>query len=159
MEEKGEDDPLTTLYGRPGFLLRRANQIASAMFLEVVAEFDITTTQYGALIVLASRGSVDQVGIARLLGLDRSTAGLVIANLEKRGALRRTSDPGDGRRRLLTLTPEGSALLSQVTVAAERVPDRELEVFSPREAREFLRLLTKFVSTYNASVRTPLLSN
>lgn len=157
MAETDKDDPLADLYGRPGFLLRRANQIAAALFLEAVAAFDITTTQYGTLIVLSARGPIDQIGVARLLGLDRSTAGLVIANLEKRGAIERTADPQDKRRRVLILTETGSRLLADVAAVAGRVTEREIAIFSDREAREFTRLLAKFVSAFNTSVRTPLL--
>jgi DNA-binding MarR family transcriptional regulator len=156
MAGKRAEDPVTTLYSRPGFLLRRANQIAAALFLEAVAEYDVTTTQYGVLMVLSSRGAVDQISMARILGLDRSTAGLVIANLERRGAISRAPDPNDLRRRVLTLTSAGEQLLANISTAAEHVPERELSVFSPEEAEEFLRLLTKFVTAFNASVRAPL---
>jgi DNA-binding MarR family transcriptional regulator len=149
-------DPLETLYSRPGFLLRRANQIAAALFLEAVAEYDVTTTQYGALVVLSSRESVDQVGLANLLGLDRSTAGLVIANLERRGAIHRAPDPQDRRRRVLTLTKSGEQLLKNISSAAEGVPARELAVFSAAEAKQFLRLLSRFVDAFNSTVRAPL---
>lgn len=149
-------DSLEALYCRPGFLLRRANQIAAALFLEAVAEYEVTTTQYGALVVLSSRQSVDQVGLAHLLGLDRSTAGLVIANLERRGAIHRTPDPGDLRRRVLTLTRSGEQLLKTISALAERVPERELAIFSPAESKQFLHLLTRFVEAFNTSTRAPL---
>ncbi|WP_404712860.1 MarR family winged helix-turn-helix transcriptional regulator [Sphingomonas sp. MMS24-J13] len=157
--EKVDDDPIAALYGRPGFLLRRANQIAAALFLEAVAGYDITTTQYGALVVIGARGLIDQIGLARMLGLDRSTAGLVIANLERRGTIERTSDPEDKRRRVLTLAPAGKKLLEDIATAAARVSERELAIFSQREAQEFVRLLTKFVTTFNTTVRTPLLGD
>jgi DNA-binding MarR family transcriptional regulator len=149
-------DPLELLYRRPGFLLRRANQIAAALFLEAVAEFDVTTTQYGALVVISSRGSIDQVSLARLLGVDRSTTGLVLGNLERRRAIRRTSDPQDGRRRVLALTEAGERLLKDISAAAERVPKEELSIFSPAEAAQFISLLTRFVEAFNTSVRAPL---
>lgn len=149
-------DPLAALYRRPGFLLRRANQIAAALFLEAVAEQEVTTTQYGALVVLAARGAVDQITLARMLGLDRSTAGLVVSNLERRRAVVRTADADDRRRRVLALTPDGRALLARVAEAAASVPDRELAMFSPAEAEQFLSLLTRFVAAFNTSVRTPL---
>ena len=152
-------DPLARLYRRPGFLLRRAAQIAAALFLEAVAEFDVTTTQFGTLVVLASRGPVDQISLARMLGLDRSTAGLVVANLERRGAIIRTADPEDLRRRVLVLTAEGRDLLRRVSAAAELVPQRELAMFSAEEAEQFLGLLTRFVGAFNMSVRTPLHEN
>jgi DNA-binding MarR family transcriptional regulator len=149
MALKNRPDPLQTLYGRPGFLLRRANQIAAALFTDAVAEQEVTTTQFGALMALSARGEMDQATLARLLRLDRSTTGLVVANLEKRGAISRTEDESDRRRRLLTMTPQGRALLERLALDADRVPTIELSPFEPDEAREFLRLLTKFVTAFD----------
>ena len=149
MVRKRNEDALQALYGRPGFLLRRANQIAAALFVDAVAEEEVTTTQFGALMALSARGEMDQVALARLLRLDKSTTGLVIANLEKRGAICRAADERDRRRRLLTMTPQGSALLERLIVAARPVPALELAPFEPAEAREFVRLLTKFVTAFD----------
>jgi DNA-binding MarR family transcriptional regulator len=106
--------------------------------------------------VLSSRQSIDQVGLAHLLGLDRSTAGLVITNLERRGAIDRAPDPQDRRRRVLTLTKLGKQLLKDISAAAERVPEQELSIFSAAEARQFVQLLTRFVEAFNTRVRAPL---
>ena len=61
----GKNEPvessLDELYRRPGFLLRRAHQISAALFLEEATGLALTTTQYGALVVLRARGSLDQV--------------------------------------------------------------------------------------------------
>ena len=76
---------LNELYRRPGFLLRRAHQISVALFLEEAAGLGLTTTQYGAMVVLRARGSLDQVGIATLVGIDRSTTALVVSKLEDAG--------------------------------------------------------------------------
>lgn len=149
MPELADTDDLQDLYGRPGFLLRRANQIAAAIFLEAASELQITTTQYGALIALRARGAMDQTALARLLRLDRSTTGLVITNLENRGAIERTSDPADKRRRILSLTHDGRAQLERIMQAAKGVPALELAVFTPDEAIAFLTLLVKFVEGFD----------
>ena len=70
---------LDELYRRPGFLLRRAHQISVALFMEESAGLGLTTTQYGTMVVLRARGSLDQVGIATLVGIDRSTTALVVS--------------------------------------------------------------------------------
>src|SRR5262249_24959426 len=49
------NDPLDELYRRPGFMIRRAHQIAVALFLEETGELKITTTQYGILCILERR--------------------------------------------------------------------------------------------------------
>jgi len=149
MTKSSDNETLRSLYARPGFLLRRANQIAAALFLDAVDDHQVTTTQFGALMALRAEGPMDQAALARLLRLDRSTTGLVIANLERRGAICRTGDPKDRRRRMLSMTDAGTALLDEVIIAAERVPAMELSPFTPKEAREFLRLLEKFIHSFD----------
>ena len=79
--------PLDELYRRPGFLIRRANQIAVSLFLEETGALGITNSQYGILLVLKHHAGIDQISVAKLLGLDRSTTGLVLDKLEKAGLI------------------------------------------------------------------------
>src|SRR5580704_6837883 len=98
---------LQELRRRPGFMIRRAHQIGVAVFLEETAELRVTTTQYGILYVLDARPDIDQITLARLLGLDRSTTGMVLETLEDGGFVRRKVAVHDKRRRSLSLTPAG----------------------------------------------------
>ena len=77
--------PIDDLYGRPGFMLRRAHQIAVSLFMEETGELRITTTQFGILHLLKHSPGLDQISVAKLLGLDRSTTGMVLGTLEGAG--------------------------------------------------------------------------
>ena len=68
-------------------MIRRAHQIGVAIFLEEARESRITPTQYGVLVILGHRPGIDQNTLARLLGLDRSTTGLVVRKLAERRVL------------------------------------------------------------------------
>src|SRR5437762_2411269 len=81
--------PLDELYRRPGFLIRRAQQIAVSLFLEESGALGITNTQYGILMVLKHRPGTDQISLAKLLGLDRSTTGMVVDKLVQTGLANR----------------------------------------------------------------------
>lgn len=142
---------LADLYRRPGFLLRRAHQISSALFMEEVAALGITTTQFGVLTVLGAREPIDQIGIARLLKLDRSTTGLVVKNLEERALIERVIDPEDRRRRVLGLTAEGRAALERLRTLGKTAHERGLSVFDAEEARTFVSLLSRFVEAHDRS--------
>jgi DNA-binding MarR family transcriptional regulator len=150
-------DQLEALYGRPGFLIRRAHQIAQALFEEEASETGLTASQMGALTVVFARGPLDQIGLARAMGVDRSTAGLVLKNLAQNDYINRIPDPEDRRRNLVTITELGLQALRQVQPAALAVKERLLAAFIPAEADEFVRLLTKLVNSMNAEIRTPLL--
>lgn len=140
---------LRDIYNRPGFLLRRAHQIASAIFANVTADLNVTTTQFGVLTVLAAREPVDQIGIARDLRLDRSTTGLVIKNLEERGLIERLIDPDDKRRRVLRLTAAGAEMLEKLRMRGKDSHEQLLTVFTPVEARAFSDLLAKFIGGHD----------
>ena len=147
---------LDELYRRPGFLLRRAHQISVALFLEEAAGLGLTTTQYGTMVVLRVRESLDQVGIATLVGIDRSTTALVVSKLEEAGYIERRDDKIDKRRKIITLSKAGHAMLDRVAKPAQRARERALAAFSDKEAAKFLGLLERFVDAFNEQTRAPI---
>jgi len=76
------EDALRRLYGAPGHLIRRCQQIAVAIFMEETREFDLTPVQYAALVVVRAQPGVDQTRLVNLIALDRSTIGNVVTRLE-----------------------------------------------------------------------------
>src|SRR5215216_378371 len=150
------DAPLARLYRRPGFMIRRAHQIAVSLFLEETGALGITTTQYGILAVLAQRPGIDQVSVAKLLGLDRSTTGMVVNKLEEAGLIGRGIGVRDRRRRSLQLTRAGKTMLARLAAPAERAQARVLAPLGPRERVLFLDTLDKLMRSFNGSTRVPL---
>jgi MarR family transcriptional regulator, lower aerobic nicotinate degradation pathway regulator len=150
------EQSLADLYRRPGFLIRRAHQIAVSIFLEETADYGVTTTQYGALVVLRAIPNLDQVSLSRLVGIDRSTTALVVSKLTASGYLRQATDPKDKRRKMLVLTKSGHDVLRRITVPAEQARTRLLSVFRPHEAQYFLDLLERLVGSFNAETRAPI---
>jgi DNA-binding MarR family transcriptional regulator len=149
-------NPLEALYGRPGFMLRRAHQIAIALFYEETGDLRITTTQFGILHLLKHQPGLDQISVAKLLGLDRSTTGMVLGKLEKAGLVGRKIGKTDRRKRTLALTSAGERMLKRLKAPAQRVMKRQLSAFKPRERTLFLQMLDKFTHTFNESTRVPL---
>lgn len=148
--------PLDELYRRPGFLIRRAQQIAVSLFLAETGTLGITNTQYGILLVLKHRPGIDQISVAKLLGLDRSTTGMVLGKLEKAGLIGRDIGKQDRRRRKLVLTRAGERMLDDLAEPARRAQSHVLAPFTAQEQESFLHLLEKFVGTFNDSTRVPL---
>jgi DNA-binding MarR family transcriptional regulator len=146
---KGLDD-------RPGFLIRRAHQISQSVFIEECSGLDITATQFGVLSVLSRAGELDQIGIARLLGFDRSTTGLVVNLLEERKLVVRSPNPDDRRRHVLRLTAAGEDLRRRAEPLVDRVRARLEGVFTPAQAQTFLKLLDKFTRSFDDTARVPL---
>jgi MarR family transcriptional regulator, lower aerobic nicotinate degradation pathway regulator len=149
-------NPLEELYRRPGFMIRRLHQIAVSLFLEETGALGVTNRQYGILFVLRHRPGIDQISVANLLGLDRSTTGMVLKKLEEDGLVVRSVEAHDRRRHSLELTRSGKTLLAQLAGPARRAQERLLAAFTPRERLLFLALLGKLTGEFNSSTRVPL---
>jgi DNA-binding MarR family transcriptional regulator len=151
-----QHNPLEELYRRPGFMIRRVHQIAVALFIEETGKLGVTNRQYGILFVLKHRPGIDQISVANLLGLDRSTTGMVVKKLEQDGLVARSVGAHDRRRHSLRLTKAGEKLLLELAEPARRAQARVLSALTPREQTLFLQLLDKFTRAFNGSTRVPL---
>ena len=74
-----------------------------------------------------------------------ATLGAVITRLQARGLIRRESDPGDRRRKLLWLTSEGEVLARQLIAPARRVQERLMAPLPPEEQVLLQQLLARLV--------------
>jgi DNA-binding MarR family transcriptional regulator len=150
------EDPLSQLYRRPGFLIRRAHQISVAVFMEKAKDFGVTPTQFGIIQIVKYRPAIDQVTVAKLLGLDRSTTAMVVSKLVDAGLVDRAVGPHDRRRRSLQLTPAGAKMYEKLQGPAERSRTELLSVFSPTEAKQFLQFLERLTSSFSGLGRVHL---
>ncbi|KKB63252.1 MarR family transcriptional regulator [Robbsia andropogonis] len=141
------------LYEEPGHLIRRANQIAVAMFYEKLGR-DITPVQYAVLRMLAEHPGLDQVTLAQKTALDTSTTADIAARLESKGWIVRQILPR--RQRSLALTAKGEALLERLTPLLHDLRDNLFQGLREEEAFDLMRLLTKFVHLNNEQSRAPL---
>lgn len=126
-----------------GFLLRRANQRHTAIFLDGMAAVELTPTRFTALVKVVELGRVTQNHLGRLAAMDPATIQGVVRRLMDRGLLTRTADPLDKRTIVLTATPAGSALAADAVVAARRITEATLEPLAADERHLLLSLLRK----------------
>jgi MarR family transcriptional regulator, lower aerobic nicotinate degradation pathway regulator len=147
---------LNELYARPGFLLRRAQQIAVGIFVEECAAFELTPPQHSTLIVIDHCPGLDQAALARAIGFDRATTGQVVEGLEARGLLKRENSSTDRRRKRLALTPQGRALMKRAAIAIERTSERLLAPLRPDQRKHFVKLLLQLTGELNEASRSPV---
>jgi DNA-binding MarR family transcriptional regulator len=133
--------PRVELDALPGHCIRRLQQIAVALFMQEATALGTTPVQYAVLHTLADQPGIDQRTLARAVSFDTSTIGGVIDRLEARGLLVRRLSPEDRRVRLLQLTPQGKALLADLTPRMESAQERILEPLSAAQRKEFMRMM------------------
>jgi len=139
----------------PGHLIRRLQQIASALFLEQAKAFDFTPVQYAALVAIANHTGLDQTALCNAIALDRSTIGDVVARLEKRGLVKRTSGAADRRTKSLHITAAGSRMIRDIAPAVAATQRLILAPLKAGERAAFMQMLKHLVHLNNEHSRAP----
>lgn len=135
----------------PGHLVRRAHQLAVAVFMEETGDFDVTPVQFAILNALIDDPGEDQVTLAGRVAFDAATSGSVISRLESKGWVRREADPADRRRKLLWVTPEGEQVALRMKRAVARAQSRIVAPLDAAERTQLVQLLGKLVAGHEAT--------
>jgi DNA-binding MarR family transcriptional regulator len=145
------------LYARPGHLIRRAQQIAVAIFMEETAGFDVTPVQYAALVAIRENEALDATRLSALIAFDRSTLGRVLDLLERKELIERRGAAHDRRVKTLRITRAGRARLAAMEAGVERAQQRILAPLPEADRDRFLCALGHLVQINNGLSRAPLL--
>lgn len=144
------------IWNRPGFLIRRLQQISIAIFIGECAGIGITPVQWGVLAIVSGYPGVGQIEISEELGLDRSNVANVVGRLAKRGLLRQKVSPTDQRKKNIVITKTGQKLIEQVEKCMQGFQRKLLGPLTDREHAVFIGLLTRLVRENNHLGRATL---
>ena len=147
---------MDAVYGKPGYLFRRMQQIAVAIFVEECKAYDLTPVQYAALVAIQTHPGIDATRLSAVIAFDRSTLGNVIERLEAKRYVERKPAREDKRVKLLHLTKTGMALLRDVIPSVDRAQARMLQPLRPADRKTLLALLSQLVDLNNEASRVPL---
>ena len=118
----------------PSHLLRRAQQFASEIFLQAGLLDGVTLRQSVVLAAIAEGAVLRQSDLVRATGVDRSTLADMMARMEKKGLIARSTALEDGRAKSVQLTAAGRARLEEALPAMRQVDAALLEAL-PRNRR------------------------
>jgi DNA-binding MarR family transcriptional regulator len=137
----------------PSPLARRFAQICAATSAEMASDAGLTALQFGALAYLFDEPDIDQNGLAARLGVDRTSIGQLIDQMEAKGLFDRRVNGADRRAKLLRLTARGRKLREQLRPKAHLVNARLLSALTPAEREIFLKLLVRVIEANEAYAR------
>jgi DNA-binding MarR family transcriptional regulator len=150
------DLTMDAVYGKPGYLFRRMQQIAVAIFVEECKSFDLTPVQYAALVAIQTHPGIDATRLSAVIAFDRSTLGNVIERLEVKDYVARRPAREDKRVKLLYLTRSGAALLRKVMPSVDRAQARMLQPLKAADRKTLMALMSQLVDLNNEASRVPL---
>ena len=117
-----------------------------------LAPFDLTYTQYIAMMVLWEKKTVSVNELGKQLMLDSGTLTPLLRKLEDKKYLLREKSAKDGRQLIVSLTPEGASLKGKMVVVPQKMGT--CVHLSSEEATELKRLLKKVTDNILASTDT-----
>src|SRR3979490_1775016 len=98
----------------PGYLFRRMQQIAVAIFVEECRAYDLTPVQFAALVAIHTHPGIDATRLSAVIAFHRWPLGNVIERLESKQYIGRRRSPEKTRVKLLYLRKAGAALLRDI---------------------------------------------
>ncbi len=147
---------MDNFYEMTGYLIRRVQQISTALFAQECSNFDLTSVQFAALMAIQAHPQVDATRLSALICFDRATIGDVLERLETKGWVLRSSSPDDRRVKLLTLSAEGAKVLKRVLPAVRRVQERLMEPLPQKDRANMVRMLSQLAEVHNDILQAPL---
>ncbi len=99
--------------GYLGYLLRQAQAAARLTLERSLGDIGVTPPQFVVLTMLKAYPGLSGADLARVALLTPQTVGVIMRNLERDGAIRKTPHPVHGRLLQWTLTRRGGTLLGK----------------------------------------------
>lgn len=111
--------------GYLGYLLRQAAGAYRLRMERALLDFEVTQPQFSVLTMLSAYSGCSSADVARLALITPQTVSVIVANLERMGAVEREPHAVHGRIQQLRLTEKGHALLAECRTRV-RALEREL---------------------------------
>lgn len=124
-------------------VLMKAHRALARHAESSLGKADVGLSEFATLELLLHKGPQPVNAIGRTIHLTSGSITSAVDRLEKRGLVARGSDPGDRRARIVRLTPEGEALITDVFARHKAAMDHAAEGLSKAERLALVDLLKK----------------
>lgn len=133
-----------------GFLFRRLNSLANAIFLEDTGQSELTAMQAGILLTIYQHETINLRELARRMYVDRSTVQEIVNRLDARKLVNRRVPESDRRTHELSLTAKGFELVLRHINAMIGLQGRLLEGIDPERAKIAKEVLQQILKNHNS---------
>ncbi len=127
-------------------LLRLTNLLARPFFGRVAKQHALTLNEWRTMVVLAAQPGSAAQDVSAATGLHPMNISRALASLRRDGRVEQARDPGNHRRSLLRLTPEGQKTFRQIAPSAETQAERLLDALSSTELAALGRMVDKLIA-------------
>jgi DNA-binding MarR family transcriptional regulator len=132
--------------GHLAYLLRQAQATTRLTLERALDDLGVTPPQFAVLTMLRAYPGLSGADLARVALLTPQTVGVIIGNLERDGAIRKTPHPVHGRVLQWTLTRRGGTLLDKCRRRAVALERRLVAGLGTRSEVTIRRWLSKIAA-------------
>src|ERR1700728_4164499 len=137
---------MTPLSGYVGYALRRAQGVIFADVNHTLAELNLRPGQFAVLLTIDQNPGTSQSSVSAALGIQKANCVSTIADLEKRGVVRRRKSDTDGRTYALGLTARGRSVLQHAAELQSLHEARVIAQIGDEGRLQLLNLLDRLSS-------------
>ncbi len=131
------------LFDDPAPLVNMASRSLMRLGDRRVRPLGLGISQMPVLYLLREGGAMSQKELARHAKVEQPSMAQTLARMERDGLIKRSPDPEDGRRSLISLTKKALSRLALVREALQADNGKELEGFSDVEISTLVDLLRR----------------
>lgn len=150
METTAEAATPARLRNTPSRLLTQTAVHAHRLVAQGLSASGAHRYHYALLAALEEFGPASQAALGRRGGIDRSDVVAGVDELVDQKLVRRTPDPSDRRRNVITLTAAGRRQLRRLDGVVAGIQDALLEPLSAAERTQLTRLLSRVLDHHVA---------
>jgi DNA-binding MarR family transcriptional regulator len=136
--------------GGTGYLLAVAGAPSRRRWVGVLAQLDVTPSQFKVTMSLDEEGSLGQRQLAEVIGIDHRNCVPIVDSLVERDLLSREIDSTDRHRRVLCRTAKGRLLARDLESVNAEVETKLLSTLSPEEHAALRRILVTILESAKA---------
>ena len=133
-----------------GYLVRKTFRAFTRSLELRLAEHDVSISMWFFLRRLWEGDGLTQKELSKELGLTQPTTAAAMDNLERRGLIRRSRNPGDRRKINIYLTSSGKDLKPRLAKYAAEINEIAVRGFSKPEVATVRDLLSRMMEALNA---------
>jgi DNA-binding MarR family transcriptional regulator len=128
-------------------VLHRAAARIDSRLDQRLSAVGLTSRQFLLLKCVAANDGVNQVGLSKQSGIDRSTMTDMVGRLVNRGLLAREKKPNDTRAYCVMMTDSGRQHLAQAEPMVREIDRAVMEALEPDARNTFLQVLRAISET------------
>jgi MarR family transcriptional regulator, lower aerobic nicotinate degradation pathway regulator len=140
-----DEMPFSRILEMPTWLITRTNAYSHRLLAEGFATADARGYHYRLLAALEEFGPASQAALGRRTGIDRSDVVAALNELAARGFIKRSPDPDDRRRNVVTITPAGREKLRALHQVLAGIQDKLLAPLPAADRTKLIKLLTRLL--------------